>query len=378
MTSLLKNVLVTGGSGYLGQFLVHALAKEYKVHYTYGTHPLWSAPEGAIAHKVDLVTGEGLREAFQQATFHAVVNCAAMSQPGACEASPEAARSVNVPIHLVDCLLHQEERGGGPAVLVHISTDQVYDGSKAHWKEDDPCTPVNVYGRTKLEAEQLLLARLPEPYPLLILRSSIIYGPPPPETVHRTLFLQFVAAAVQGDKPTTFFSDEWRNPVYVRDLQRLVLLAVRRCTDTDVGAAGAAAGAAAVDALQEEVPGTSHSCAGAAESRSAVQGATGPEAAEQQQPQQDGQQEGRLLWRHRVFNAGGPERLSRVDMARQVADCLGCGYNSIVAVPSSSVSRSAASPPDISMDVTRLAADLGFRMTPFREALQEIFRSSDL
>ena len=33
---------------------------------------------------------------------------------------------------------------------------QVYDGSKANWQEDDPCHPVNAYGRSKLEAEQLI------------------------------------------------------------------------------------------------------------------------------------------------------------------------------------------------------------------------------
>jgi dTDP-4-dehydrorhamnose reductase len=33
---------------------------------------------------------------------------------------------------------------------------QVYDGSKANWRETDKCHPVNAYGRTKLEAEQLI------------------------------------------------------------------------------------------------------------------------------------------------------------------------------------------------------------------------------
>ena len=33
---------------------------------------------------------------------------------------------------------------------------QVYDGSRANWKESDVCHPVNAYGRTKLEAEQLI------------------------------------------------------------------------------------------------------------------------------------------------------------------------------------------------------------------------------
>lgn len=41
--------------------------------------------------------------------------------------------------------------------LVHI---QVYDGSKAWWKEDDPCQPVNAYAASKLEGERYVQARL--------------------------------------------------------------------------------------------------------------------------------------------------------------------------------------------------------------------------
>ncbi|PNW70401.1 hypothetical protein CHLRE_17g718250v5 [Chlamydomonas reinhardtii] len=309
------NVLITGGSGYLGQFLVHGLAElGYTVHYTYGSRQLASAPAGVVAHKVDLSTGEGLTQAFEQTPFHAVVNCAAISQPALCETAPDTARAVNVPTHLVDCLLRQEaERGGLRALLIHISTDQVFDGSRAHWKEDEAGNQVNVYGKSKYEAEQHILSRLPEPYPVAILRSSIIYGPPAPDPVPRPLFLQFVASAVSNpDKPTSFFQDEHRSPVHVRDLQRLTeLLIAAHGQQLEVQQQQGQQGAAAA----ESVP------------RKAVEalapGALATVAAR----------------RHRVYNAGGPERLSRVDMARQVADCLGCGHGSIESVPSASVAR---------------------------------------
>ncbi|KAG2449872.1 hypothetical protein HYH02_005395 [Chlamydomonas schloesseri] len=315
------NVLITGGSGYLGQFLVHGLAGQgYTVHYAYGSRQLASAPPGVVAHKVDLATGEGLQEAFDQAPFHAVINCAAISQPAVCENSPDTARAVNVPSHLVDCLLRQEQvRAGLRAVLVHISTDQVYDGSRAHWKEDEAGGQVNVYGRTKYEAETHILSRLPEPYPVAILRSSIIYGPPAPDPVPRPLFLQFVASAVSNpDKPTSFFQDEYRSPVHVRDLQRITELLIAAHGQQLASEAAAAAAAAR---------GGGQAAEAAAVPARALE-ALAPEALAAVAAR-----------RHRVFNAGGPERLSRVDMARQVADCLGCGYDSIESVPSASVAR---------------------------------------
>ncbi|KAL4533766.1 hypothetical protein Ndes2437B_g03095 [Nannochloris sp. 'desiccata'] len=96
---------------------------------------------------------------------------------------------------------------------------------------------------------------------------------------------------------------------------------------------------------------------------------------------------------------GGPERLSRVDIARLVAEVRGYDAKSIVEVPSASVSRGVASPSDISMDVSNLENTLTgvlsalasgrskvgkgggtesggteeFAFTKFRDALHEIF-----
>ena len=50
----------------------------------------------------------------------------------------------------------------------------------------------------------------------VILRSSIIYGPQCPAPVSRPLFLQFVENSLRSGKPTSFFEDEYRNPIYVK------------------------------------------------------------------------------------------------------------------------------------------------------------------
>jgi dTDP-4-dehydrorhamnose reductase len=86
---------------------------------------------------------------------------------------------------------------------------QVYNGSRAWWCESDPPGPINAYGRSKLEAEQLLQQSWPGNF--VALRSSLIYGPQPPlAPVDRPLFLQFVQHVLQAGKQTTFFVDEYR------------------------------------------------------------------------------------------------------------------------------------------------------------------------
>lgn len=97
-----------------------------------------------------------------------------------------------------------------PNYNITMLCGQVYDGSKAWWSESDTPNPINAYGRSKLEAEQLLQESWPGRF--VALRSSLIYGPEPPlAAVNRPLFLQFVKQVLEAGKETTFFTDEYRS-----------------------------------------------------------------------------------------------------------------------------------------------------------------------
>jgi dTDP-4-dehydrorhamnose reductase len=63
---------------------------------------------------------------------------------------------------------------------------------------------------------------------------------------------------------------------------------------------------------------------------------------------------------------GGPDRLSRADMADAVAAACGHDARLIVRAPAASVDRGAPSPADISMDSARLEAAVGMALTPFK------------
>lgn len=69
----------------------------------------------------------------------------------------------------------------------------VYEGEKSFYKEEDIAVPVNVYGKTKVAAEQFISENYPN---FAILRSSIIYGPqtvsPVPKSLPNQVLAQFV------------------------------------------------------------------------------------------------------------------------------------------------------------------------------------------
>lgn len=299
-------VIITGGSGYLGQFLVFALAGKHQVSYTYCNSKLEKCPEGVKAFKVDLATGEGLAAAFAE-PVDVVVNCAAISVPSVCEKDPEKARAVNAPNALLEQLRHQQKFTGIAALLVHFSTDQVYEGTQAMWTEEDECAPVNVYGHSKLASEMFIEADWPRH---VVLRSSIIYSGPTPNPLARTPFLQFVEQALRSGKQQEYFDDEWRCPIFVEDIVEIVEKLLRPAS---------------------AAPPT-----------------------------------------YTLYNMGGPERLSRADMAAQVAAALGVDPGLVVRVSAASAARGVPSPADISMNVQRIQEDLGIKLTPFSTAIKKI------
>jgi dTDP-4-dehydrorhamnose reductase len=99
-----------------------------------------------------------------------IVNAAAYTAVDRAETEVETATRVNA--DAVGILAEEAKRGS--AVLIHYSTDYVFDGSKAGpYIETDEPNPINVYGRTKLLGEQRIRDVNP---PHLILRTSWVYG----------------------------------------------------------------------------------------------------------------------------------------------------------------------------------------------------------
>ncbi|EEF50486.1 methionine adenosyltransferase 2 subunit beta [Ricinus communis] len=308
-----KKVLVVGGTGYLGQHLLQGLSEiedsPYDLAFTHHSNstppqPLLDAVRHSPSFHVDLQTGDG----FQAITHEfgqpdVVVNCAAISLPRACEKDPATAMSINIPSSLVNWLSTFE---GRDTLLIHLSTDQVYEGVKSFYKEEDEAVPVNVYGKSKLEAEKFISERCLN---FVILRSSIIFGPQTISPVPKSLPIQWIDSVLSKGEQIEFFHDEFRCPVYVKDVVAVILSLTNRWIS---------------ESKQMQL----------------------------------------------LLNVGGPDRVSRVQMAEAVADIR--GYNSalIKSVSAASVDRGVLSPADISMNISRIVRELHFSPTPFRHGVK--------
>ena len=99
--------------------------------------------------ELDLTQGKNIRIFLRQQKFDLIVNCAGYSDTVSCEKNPKLARALN-------CDLVQElARSKIP--LIHFSTDYVFAGKKEEqYFEDYSPAPVNFYGKSKAEGEQVL------------------------------------------------------------------------------------------------------------------------------------------------------------------------------------------------------------------------------
>jgi dTDP-4-dehydrorhamnose reductase len=213
-----QRVLITGASGYLGQHLIdflNATNPSTDIIAAYGSLETFESDFGSKVHKcirVDLSSENSIRDMLTAANPDFVVHLAALSSPIACEKQPELARSVNSCRQLVTAL--------SPSTpFVFLSTDQVYDGLGAPYDEQSPCTPVNVYGSSKLDFESFLHATLPF---AVSLRSSLILGPTTSGACRKQSFVQFCDQQLASASRTEYFSDEFRSVVSVADIVRTI------------------------------------------------------------------------------------------------------------------------------------------------------------
>lgn len=119
---------------------------------------------------VDLSDSSGLRELVRSVKPDIIINAAAYTNVDKAESEPELARAINA----TGPGVLAEEAKKLNAVLVHYSTDYVFDGTKGSpYVETDPPNPLNVYGQTKLEGEQLIAT---SGCVNLVLRTSWVYS----------------------------------------------------------------------------------------------------------------------------------------------------------------------------------------------------------
>ena len=199
----MKKVLITGSSGILGLELSNRLGELFDV---------LALPKSGKNKFLDVTNLDMMHNIFKNFDPDFVINCAAYTNVDLCESNKQIARNVNVKglMNLLKCMSKKSK-------MIHISTDYVFDGKNGNYKENDMKEPVNYYGKTKLEADNLLMGSNSN---YLIIRPNVLYSSNLNENNH---FLSWVINSLKDKKEISVVNDQISNPVYISDLVEVVL-----------------------------------------------------------------------------------------------------------------------------------------------------------
>lgn len=199
--------LITGASGFLGANAVRLLSPSHDVVGL--VRDINSAPWCAQKVSADLIAADALERAVHEIAPDVVLHCAGIADLGACEANEGLAMRVNAEASGV--LASAANRAG--ASFIYVSTDAVFDGERGWYAEDDPVSPNNAYGRSKVAGEEAVLAA----HPTAVIARTNFFGWSP--NGHRSILEFFIRELGAGNRVPGFV-DYTVTSLFVEDVVR--------------------------------------------------------------------------------------------------------------------------------------------------------------
>jgi dTDP-4-dehydrorhamnose reductase len=210
-------ILVTGAAGQLGHAMGPRLARMAPRPESLRLTDVreLQLPGGGDVHALDITDPAAVLDAVRTFRPRTVFNLAAWTNVDGAEARPDDARRLNA--DAPDYVARAAAEAG--ALMVHVSTDFVFDGLKPGlYREDDPPTPQSVYGVTKAEGEERVRAAAPDRH--LVVRTAWLYG-----AGGKNFILAILAAAGKGG-PLRVVADQVGCPTWTEDLAEALLALV--------------------------------------------------------------------------------------------------------------------------------------------------------
>ena len=210
----MKKIVFFGGSSLLAVNWASRIANDYTVYLIMHKRLIDLPNVNCVVFEDDFETS--LSSFIKKIQPDYIVNCAALTNVDQCEIEVEKAKEVNQlwPKKLAQISLETGSK------LIHISTDHLYDGTKDIYAEDDLVSPLNVYGKTKAQAEDEVLSINPK---ALIVRTNF-YGW---GLSYRKSFSDFILNGLRSSIHLSLFNDVFYTPIYMGELIRLLHLALK-------------------------------------------------------------------------------------------------------------------------------------------------------
>lgn len=208
-----KKMLITGGSGFLGQYLNISADKVFEILTLHRTNT--GNCEEFISANIDIKNEDELEKAFKNFQPHIVIHTAAITNPQLKQ--NQTSRDyfmTNVTATKKIAELSQEIN----AKLIYISTDLVYAGYRGSFlKEESKLIPATLYAETKLMGEVKVKETIENH---LILRTALLYGI---GLNHSRCHFHIMKQNLSNRKPIKLFTDQFRTPISIKDASNIIV-----------------------------------------------------------------------------------------------------------------------------------------------------------
>jgi dTDP-4-dehydrorhamnose reductase len=191
--------IITGAAGLIGQYLVKTASR-----WVSG----WDV-QGLSHTELELTETSKVEARIHALKPDLLIHCAALSRTKACEQDPEQARRINVEVTAHLAQLSQD------IPFIFLSSGEVFDGRTGWYGETDEPNPINVYGQTKLEAEQTVLKNPRHTVVRIVLTAGTS------ETGDRS-FVEEMCRTAKAGKDVTLYADEFRCPLPAAVIARAI------------------------------------------------------------------------------------------------------------------------------------------------------------
>ncbi|MGE5440332.1 MAG: SDR family oxidoreductase [Bacteroidota bacterium] len=211
-------VLITGGSGLLGQYLNIELSWRAEILTLYNENKGNCRDFNSAG--IDILDGKCLEEVFQAFRPGVVIHTAAVSNSEKAGRMPEdKVVAINVGSTGIIALLCEKYK----AKMVYTSTDLVYDGALGMMlKEDASLNPATLYAETKLLGEEAVKSATGN---YIILRTSLLFGL---GLYHSRCHFHTMYESLKEGKPVRLFYDQFRSPLSLSDAAEVISLLIEK------------------------------------------------------------------------------------------------------------------------------------------------------
>lgn len=204
-----KRILITGANGQLGRALNQILQEKKDNEYTI-VNAGRGEPTSYCPLILDITNSVAVMNVVQDLKPDIIINCAAHTGVDLCETEQEKAHRINAvgPKNLAKAANAMECK------LVHVSTDYVFSGEeKAPYTEESETKPQSVYGRTKLEGEELVKENCVKYF---IVRTAWLYG-------EGRNFVKTMLSLADANPEIRVVCDQFGSPTSALELARAIV-----------------------------------------------------------------------------------------------------------------------------------------------------------